>query len=195
MASTKKASTQKTKTTRKSTARARKPAAAKQTEKAKTKKADAKPKSTAADEPATNDRRASKDRRGAPDRRKKDTEVKVERRTMERRVKVNRRRQIDPTTCERDYSDEEIEFMNALEEYKRSSGRMFPTCSEVLEVFKGLGYQKRTEEEIAAENAVLDEANLLFDAQLPDLDTDQFLPQIIGQPTEAPLTAAAIEIL
>lgn len=59
-----------------------------------------------------------------------------------KRQKVQRRRQIDPTTCERDYSSEEIEFMNALDEYKRSSGRMFPTCSEVLEVLRNLGYTK-----------------------------------------------------
>ncbi|HEX4145981.1 MAG TPA: hypothetical protein VHY91_20945 [Pirellulales bacterium] len=60
----------------------------------------------------------------------------------ERREKVNRRRQIDPTTCERDYTDEEVEFMHALDQYKRSSGRMFPTCSEILEVIRGLGYEK-----------------------------------------------------
>lgn len=62
--------------------------------------------------------------------------------TLERRKKVNRRRQIDPTTCERDYTDTEIEFMNALDDYKRKSGRMFPTCSEVLEVVRSLGYVK-----------------------------------------------------
>jgi hypothetical protein len=61
---------------------------------------------------------------------------------LERRKKVQRRRQIDPTTCERDYSAEEIEFMNAMDEYKRKSGRMFPTCSEVLEVIRNLGYVK-----------------------------------------------------
>jgi hypothetical protein len=61
---------------------------------------------------------------------------------LERRKKVNRRRQIDPTTCERDYTEEEVEFMNALDDYKRKSGRMFPTCSEVLEVVRGLGYAK-----------------------------------------------------
>ncbi len=60
----------------------------------------------------------------------------------ERRKKVPRRRQIDPTTCERDYSQDEIEFMHALDAYKRSSGRMFPTCSEILEVVRGLGYSK-----------------------------------------------------
>ena len=58
------------------------------------------------------------------------------------RQKVPRRRQIDPTTCEREYNADEVEFMNALGEYKRNSGRMFPTCSEILEVLKGLGYEK-----------------------------------------------------
>jgi hypothetical protein len=62
--------------------------------------------------------------------------------TLERRAKVQRRRQIDPTTCERDYSEDEVEFMNAMDEYKRKNGRMFPTCSEVLEVIRALGYVK-----------------------------------------------------
>ena len=34
---------------------------------------------------------------------------------------------------------------DALDDYKRRSGRMFPTCSEILEVFKALGYEKRAE--------------------------------------------------
>ena len=68
-----------------------------------------------------------------------------ERRTTERR-KVERRRMIDPTTCERDYSLDEVEFMKAMDEYKRKSGRMFPTWSEVLEVVRGLGYVKQTVE-------------------------------------------------
>jgi len=69
---------------------------------------------------------------------------------LERRQKVNRRRQIDPTTCERDYTEQEVEFMNALDAYKRKSGRMFPTCSEVLEVLRSLGYVKLTPAELAA---------------------------------------------
>ena len=56
--------------------------------------------------------------------------------------KQQRRRQIDPSTCEREYSDEELEFMRAMDDYKRRSGRMFPTCSEILEVLKQLGYVK-----------------------------------------------------
>jgi hypothetical protein len=53
-----------------------------------------------------------------------------------------RRRLVDPTTCERDYSTTEIEFMQAMQAYKLSSGRMFPTWSEVLEVLRALGYEK-----------------------------------------------------
>jgi hypothetical protein len=53
-----------------------------------------------------------------------------------------RRRKVDPTTCERDYQPEEVEFMRALDAYKRASGRLFPTCSEVLEVVRSLGYTR-----------------------------------------------------
>jgi hypothetical protein len=89
------------------------------------------------------DPRAGKDRRAQTDRRQTNIPVAVERRLGERRCKVNRRRQIDPTTCERDYSTDEIEFMQAMDEYKRRSGRMFPTCSEILEVVRDLGYAKQ----------------------------------------------------
>ena len=90
------------------------------------------------------DRRAI-GRRASADRRQADTAVAPERRLVtERREKVSRRRQIDPTTCERDYTNEEVEFMHALDQYKRTSGRMFPTCSEVLEVLRGLGYEKKS---------------------------------------------------
>ena len=75
-------------------------------------------------------------RRAASDRRNQNAPVAEERR------KTSRRRQIDPTTCERDYSEAEIEFMHALDDYKRRSGRTFPTCSEILEVLGELGYQK-----------------------------------------------------
>jgi hypothetical protein len=65
----------------------------------------------------------------------------TERRTEPRR-KAERRREIDPTTCERDYSADEVEFMTAMDNYKRRSGRAFPTWSEVLEVIRSLGYRK-----------------------------------------------------
>ncbi len=75
-------------------------------------------------------------RRDETERRKEKAPVSADRR------KNNRRRQIDPTTCEREYSDAEIEFMQALDDYKRRSNRMFPTCSEILEVLAELGYRK-----------------------------------------------------
>jgi len=96
------------------------------------------------------DRRRGVDRRSGQDRRSRQEPVLVERRKLERRAKVPRRRQIDPTTCERDYTPEEIEFMRALDEYKRSSGRMFPTCSEILEVLRKLGYEKRSSNSTAS---------------------------------------------
>ena len=58
------------------------------------------------------------------------------------RKSSGRRRFIDPTTCEREYSLAECEFMEAMQAYKHKSGRMFPTWSEVLEVLVNLGYEK-----------------------------------------------------
>jgi hypothetical protein len=108
---------------------------------------------------SSSERRVKEDRRNANDRRKENMAVAVERRVSVRR-KVPRRRQIDPTTCERDYSPEEIEFMHAMDAYKRTSGRMFPTCSEILEVLRGLGYTRVT----AGEAAQHDEASLATDS-------------------------------
>jgi hypothetical protein len=56
----------------------------------------------------------------------------------------SRRRHVDPTTCERDYQPEELEFMQAVEHYKRRNSRPFPTCSELLEVVRSLGYVRVT---------------------------------------------------
>jgi hypothetical protein len=94
--------------------------------------------------------RRAKDRRAKEERRKQEQAVAVERRQGPRREKVARRRQIDPTTCERDYTGEEIEFMQALEAYKVANGRMFPTCSEILEVIRKLGYVRLPEAAMAA---------------------------------------------
>ena len=104
------------------------------------------------------DRRRSSQRRNKPERRPVrpvkevapepeedvrfgDPGISARREIMDRR-RQDRRRQIDPTTCERDYSDGEIEFMRAMDDYKRKSGRPFPTWSEVLEVVMSLGYRK-----------------------------------------------------
>jgi hypothetical protein len=82
-----------------------------------------------------------KDRRNEGDRRKMQIPVAIDRRKGERRL-GERRRQVDPTTCERDYTEEEIAFMKAMEDYKAAFARPFPTWSEVLEVLKSLGYRK-----------------------------------------------------
>lgn len=100
--------------------------------------------SPAGEEEVTIDRRRTE---------RRDAEVASVEPKLERRQKVARRRQIDPTTCERDYSDQEVEFMNALDEYKRKNGRMFPTCSEVLEVIRSLGYVQLSGVELTARSA------------------------------------------
>jgi hypothetical protein len=120
------------KSTKKSTSAARKPSAAKKV----------------ADEEVTIDRRRTR-------RRSEEPTAAAPAPKLERRKKVVRRRQIDPTTCERDYSDQEVAFMSALDEYKRKNGRMFPTCSEVLEVIRSLGYVQLSPAERA--NLAVDE--------------------------------------
>jgi len=64
------------------------------------------------------------------------------------RHKNQRRRHIDPTGCERDYNVQEVEVMRAMDDYKRAAGRQFPTCSEVLEVIRSLGYVQLSDEQI-----------------------------------------------
>jgi hypothetical protein len=44
-------------------------------------------------------------------------------------------------------SDEQLEFLMAIDEYKRQNTRPFPTWTEVLEVIKALGYRKVAEPE------------------------------------------------
>ena len=80
------------------------------------------------------------------ERRKRQIPVAIDRRraqnAAEKRRTSERRRLIDPTTCERDYSEDETEFMKAIEQYKRENRRPFPTWSEVLEILRALGYRK-----------------------------------------------------
>jgi len=42
-------------------------------------------------------------------------------------------------------SDEQFEFLMAIDEYKRKNTRPFPTWTEVLDVIKALGYRKVAE--------------------------------------------------
>ena len=82
------------------------------------------------------------------DRRTRNIPVAKDRRAANaaaKRAASERRRLIDPTTCERDYNDEETEFMKAMDRYKRENRRPFPTWSEVLEVMRSLGYRRVAE--------------------------------------------------
>jgi len=42
-------------------------------------------------------------------------------------------------------SEEQFEFLMAIDEYKKKNARPFPTWTEVLEVIKALGYRKVAE--------------------------------------------------
>jgi hypothetical protein len=115
-----------------------------------------------ASDPNFVERRSGKDRR----------ESVVDRRLgLDRCRGPGRRRSDDRKAAEEGHmSDEQFEFLMAIDEYKRANAKPFPTWTEVLEVIKALGYRKvaapqplaesrrRIEEEdarIAAESAHL----------------------------------------
>ncbi len=60
----------------------------------------------------------------------------------ERRAKKERRKRIDPTTFEKQYTPDELEFMTAMQQFKVRTGKAFPTHQEVLEVAYSLGYRR-----------------------------------------------------
>lgn len=71
---------------------------------------------------------------------------------IDRRLKLSRRRgpgkrRADERKSaeEGQMSDEQFEFLMAIDEYKRKNTRPFPTWTEVLEVIKALGYRKVAE--------------------------------------------------
>ncbi len=61
---------------------------------------------------------------------------------VERRERKERRRRIDPTTFEKQYSDDEMEFMNAMQRFKELSGKTFPSYGDVIKVAVMLGYRR-----------------------------------------------------
>lgn len=60
----------------------------------------------------------------------------------ERRVRKERRKRIDPTTFEKQYTVDEIEFMNAVQRFKTQNGKSFPSHGDVLRVAISLGYRR-----------------------------------------------------
>jgi hypothetical protein len=62
---------------------------------------------------------------------------------LERRRGPGRRRTDDRKSAEEgEMTDEQFEFVMAIDTYKRLNRRPFPTWTEVLEVVKQLGYRK-----------------------------------------------------
>ena len=90
------------------------------------------------------ERRTRDDRRGSV----------VDRRLgLDRRRGPGRRRSEDRRTAEEgQMSDEQFEFLMAINEYKKANARPFPTWTEVLEVIKALGYRKTAEPSALAEH-------------------------------------------
>jgi len=65
---------------------------------------------------------------------------------LDRRRGPGRRRSDDRKAAEEgQMTDEQFEFLLAIDEYKRKNTRPFPTWTEVLEVIKALGYRKVAE--------------------------------------------------
>jgi hypothetical protein len=71
----------------------------------------------------------------------------VDRRSgLDRRRGPGRRRSEDRRAAEEgEMTDEQWEFILAINEYKRVNRRPFPTWTEVLDVVKALGYRKLAE--------------------------------------------------
>jgi hypothetical protein len=86
------------------------------------------------------ERREKLDRRSRAD--AKHDDASSPRPPAERRTKKERRRRIDPTTFEKQYTEDELEFMNAMQRFKVQTGKSFPTHGDVLKVAFALGYRK-----------------------------------------------------
>lgn len=81
------------------------------------------------------------------ERRKSERRSVVDRRNgLERRRGPGRRRSDTRRVAEEgEMSDELLEFVLAIDEYKRVNSRPFPSWSEVFEVIRYLGYRKVAE--------------------------------------------------
>jgi len=80
------------------------------------------------------ERRSGKDRRA---------NVVDRRLGLDRHRGPGKRRSADRKNAEEgQMSDEQLDFLMAIEQYKEQNKRNFPTWTEVLEVIKALGYRK-----------------------------------------------------
>ena len=85
--------------------------------------------------------------RSAEERREAHRRSVVDRRGgLERRRGPGRRRSDDRRAAEEgEMTNEQFEFLQAVNEYKQVNKRPFPTWTEVLDVVKALGYRKVAE--------------------------------------------------
>ena len=96
-----------------------------------------------AEEKRRSERRSVVDRRSGVDRRSQ-----LDRRRGPGRRRTDYRRDAE----EGHMNEEQLEFLKAIDEYKRVNNRPFPTWTEVLEVIKALGYRKVAEPQPLAES-------------------------------------------
>ena len=95
--------------------------------------------------PTSPDQPPQQERRGGPDRRR----MVVDRRQgLERRRGPGRRRPDSRRSAEEgEMTDEQFDFIMAIDKYKRVNDRPFPTWTAVLDVILALGYRKVAEPE------------------------------------------------
>jgi hypothetical protein len=94
-------------------------------------------------EKETNTGSTTEDRRGFMERRKDviDRRVGLDRRRGPGHRRTEERRAAE----EGEMTDEQFEFLMAIDQYKRANQKPFPTWTEVLEIAKAMGYRKVAE--------------------------------------------------
>jgi hypothetical protein len=63
-------------------------------------------------------------------------------RSANRTLYPDRAKRLDPATADIDYTADEVEFANAIQNFKVRTGCRFPTNSDILRVLCTLGYHK-----------------------------------------------------
>lgn len=96
------------------------------------------------------EQRSEEERRGRVDRRSQ-----VDRRTgLDRRRGPGRRRgEVRKAAEEGEMTNELLEFVMAIDEYKRANDRPFPSWSEIFEIIQYLGYRKVAERSVHIDSA------------------------------------------
>ncbi len=105
----------------------------------------------------------------------------VEKKMVERREKKERRKRIDPTTFEKQYTEEELEFMTAMQRFKERSGKPFPTYREVLKVAVSLGYRRLLIDEGFPGGLLPNSEPLGINDPRPDAEAPPLAPHVSSQ--------------